>query len=125
MNGHRDGGRIGRGLRVRAEFAVSPEMLEHFYAGAMGDLSYGGVFLPGDDPPAAGAEVTLAITLPDGSRIEADGLVRWARPRGEAQPAELAGCEIVWQAVGAEAAEAVRAFVSASDYTFVVERNAA
>src|SRR5438477_12823261 len=116
--------RNGRGGRVHAEFAVSRELLAHFYAGAAGDWSYGGVFLQGDEPPAAGTEVDLAITLPDGARIQAEGRVRWARPRREARPDQLAGCEIAWEAVGAAAAEAVRAFVSASDYTFVVDHAA-
>ena len=67
--------------RVKAQVRVSLEASHNFYAGITGDVSYGGVFIVTDDPPAPQSEVKVLITLPDGHVVRATGSVRWVRTR--------------------------------------------
>ena len=85
--------------RVEVAVDVTVETEHNFYAGITGDLSYGGVFVVSDQPPAPGAAVSVSIRLPDGGRIRAQGAVRWVRTPEFATPECPPGCGIAWQAL--------------------------
>lgn len=98
--------------RLRVAVDVSLETQHNFYAGITGNLSYGGVFMMSDTPPAPGSSVQVEINLPGGGRIRARGIVRWVRAADIASPECPAGCGVAWQAIDRRSLQAVRRFLS-------------
>ncbi len=69
-------------LRVPVEVEVSIDSDSHFYVGLTGDLSTAGLFVATWRRLPVGAEVDLALSLPDGA-VTAHGRVRWVRDLAE------------------------------------------
>ena len=100
-----------RHTRMPAAVKVTIETEHDFYAGLSGDLGFGGVFFVSDDPPPPGTAVRLAIRLPTGGTVRAEGCVRWTRAPEFASPELPAGCGVAWRSLDARSAEAVRRFM--------------
>src|SRR5207249_171342 len=94
------GGVSGREKRVFPRWmlhaAVDVESEDNLYAGLSYDVSAGGIFVATFDTPPIGSEVAVTVTLPDGSKIELEGQVRWVRDSARATPGLPAGCGIEW-----------------------------
>ena len=98
--------------RVHVALDVALETQQDFYAGITGNLSYGGVFMRTESPPAPGSSVQVDIRLPGGGRIRARGCVRWVREKDTASDDRPAGCGVAWQAIDRRSLTAVRRFLA-------------
>jgi uncharacterized protein (TIGR02266 family) len=69
--------------REHSRFAVDLDVTvgsdHNFYAGFAENLSAGGVFIATHNLKPVGSKIELSINLPDGSRLETVGEVRWIR----------------------------------------------
>lgn len=75
------GGKERRAYRHRLTLHVDMGLYSdsHFYAGLSLDVSKGGLFVATYQPLPVGTELRLFFVLPDGTAIEAPGMVRWTR----------------------------------------------
>lgn len=73
------------------------------WAGLSYDVSAGGIFVATDAAPAVGTNVAVNVTLPDGTRLELAGQVRWHRDGRRARAGLPAGVGIEWSLLPAEA----------------------
>jgi uncharacterized protein (TIGR02266 family) len=76
--------------------AVDVESEDNLYAGLSYDVSAGGIFVATFDSPPIGSQVEVTVRLPDGSKIDLIGVVRWVRDSARATPGLPAGCGIEW-----------------------------
>ena len=98
--------------RVPVEIEVSMMSENNFYAGLTDNISEGGVFIATHQPPPIGAEVEMALSLPDQERsFRLRGIVRWHRPFEASCEGAPPGCGIQWLALSAEAHASIAAFV--------------
>jgi uncharacterized protein (TIGR02266 family) len=68
--------------RVSIEVEVSFSSASQFFVGLTGDMSEGGLFVSTYRSLPVGAEISLALSLPDGP-LFARGQVRWVRDSAE------------------------------------------
>jgi uncharacterized protein (TIGR02266 family) len=100
--------------RVRVAVRVTYETVHDFYAATTGDLSYGGVFIATEAPPAPGTDLTITMFFPGGRRVEAEGRVRWVRTPDLAMEDRPAGCGVAWSVCGPSAVDAIERFLEDS-----------
>jgi uncharacterized protein (TIGR02266 family) len=97
----------GRGRRIFPRWtlhaAVDLESDDNFYAGLSYDVSAGGLFVATVDMPPIGAAVDIVVTLPDATRLQLTGVVRWVREPARASSGLPAGIGIEWDALPMEA----------------------
>jgi len=97
----------GRGRRVFPRWAlhaaVDLESEDCLYAGLSYDVSAGGIFVATVDTPPIGAEVEVTVTLPDATRLELAGVVRWVREPAQSSPGLPPGVGIEWDALPMDA----------------------
>jgi len=107
-----------RAHRVRLERSVDLASDDNFYVGFANDVSVGGLFVATSDPPPRGSVVELVFTLPDGTRVEAEGEVRWTREYDERAPASYPGAGIQFRRIAPEAVRAIARFVEEREALF-------
>jgi Tfp pilus assembly protein PilZ len=104
----------GRARRVHPRWvlhaAVDLESDDNLYAGLSYDVSAGGIFVATLASPPVNAPVDVVVMLPDGTKLELRGLVRWVRDVGEASPGLPPGCGIEWEALPMDALRALLRF---------------
>jgi uncharacterized protein (TIGR02266 family) len=76
--------------------AVDVQSEDNLYAGLSYDVSAGGIFVATVASPPIGTPVHVTVTLPDGTRLELAGTVRWTREHGQASAGLPAGIGIEW-----------------------------
>src|SRR5438067_1124226 len=64
-------------VKVRAELDLDSD--SNFYSGFSPSLDHGGLFVATVDLKEPGTQVDVQYTLPNGTRVETRGVVRWAR----------------------------------------------
>ena len=72
--------------RINLEAEINFIGHDNFYTGFSEDISSGGLFVTTYQLKPVGTEVTIRFSLPDGSEIEANAVVRWLR-----EPRDLDG----------------------------------
>jgi len=92
--------------RVPIEVEVSLTSESHFFAGLTGDLSEGGLFLATWRKVAVGAQLELALSLPDGP-VLARGRVRWVR---DVMESGAPGLGVAFDELSDEARSRIEAF---------------
>ncbi|MCC6217807.1 MAG: TIGR02266 family protein [Polyangiaceae bacterium] len=97
----------GGGSRVVVEVDVGLATESNFYAGLSLDLSAGGLFVATWSPQPPGTVVALSFVLPDGTMVEAEGVVRWVR---EASAAAPPGMGVQFQRLGVDELLAIQRF---------------
>jgi uncharacterized protein (TIGR02266 family) len=107
-----------RTARVRLERVVDLSSDDNFFVGFANDVSVGGLFVATSDPPPRGALVDLVFTLPDGTRVEAEGEVRWTREYNDRVPFEFPGAGIQFKRLAPEAVTAIAHFVEEREAMF-------
>jgi Tfp pilus assembly protein PilZ len=90
--------------------AVDVESEDCLYAGLSYDVSAGGIFVATVDTPPIGADVEVIVTLPDATRLELSGVVRWVREPQQASPGLPAGVGIEWDALPMDALRSLLRF---------------
>lgn len=65
--------------RFHVDLDVTVGSDHNFYAGFAENLSAGGVFIATHKLKPVGSKIELAINLPDGAQLRAEGEVRWVR----------------------------------------------
>ena len=90
--------------------AVDVESEHNLYAGLSYDVSAGGIFVATIDTPPVGTHVEVTVTLPDGTRLELEGAVRWVREVEQASPGLPPGCGIEWDELPMDALRALLHF---------------
>ncbi|HEY2747555.1 MAG TPA: PilZ domain-containing protein [Polyangia bacterium] len=104
----------GRGRRIFPRWAlhaaVDVESEDCLYAGLSYDVSAGGIFVATVDTPPIGADVEVIVTLPDATRLELSGVVRWVREPQQASPGLPAGVGIEWDALPMDALRSLLRF---------------
>ena len=88
------------------------------WAGLSFDVSAGGIFVATPGTPAVGVAVAVTVTLPDGTRLELDGTVRWVRPPARAGAGLPAGFGIEWDELPMDALRALLHFAELRDPLF-------
>jgi uncharacterized protein (TIGR02266 family) len=83
--------------------AVDVESDDNLYAGLSYDVSEGGLFVATLASPPVGQSVDVKVILPDGSKLELTGTVRWVRDVRQASPGLPPGCGIQWDHLPMEA----------------------
>lgn len=76
---------------------------DKLYAGLSYDVSAGGIFVALHETPRVGSAVHVIVTLPDGTRVELDGIVRWVRDPSRAAAGLPGGVGIEWDLLPMEA----------------------
>jgi uncharacterized protein (TIGR02266 family) len=104
--------------RVRLERTVDLHSDDNFFVGFANDISVGGLFVATHDALPRGATIELVFTLPDGTRVEAEGEVRWTREYNDRVPFEFPGIGIQFKRIAKEHVEAIGRFVSQRDAIF-------
>jgi Tfp pilus assembly protein PilZ len=89
---------------------VSIESEDNLYAGLSYDVTTGGIFVATADTPAVGTRVDVTVTLPDASRVQVNGVVRWVRDVDQASDGLPIGCGVEWKGLPLEASRAFVAF---------------
>lgn len=112
------GGESRRARRVRLERTVDLSSDDNFFVGFANDISVGGLFVATSDPPPRGALVELVFTLPDGTRIEAEGEVRWTREYDDRAPYVFPGAGIQFKRLPPAALTAIGRFVQEREAMF-------
>lgn len=107
-----------RAPRVRLERTVDLSSDDNFFVGFANDISVGGLFVATSDPPPRGALVELVFTLPDGTRIEAEGEVRWTREYDDRAPYAFPGVGIQFKRLPPAALTAIGRFVQEREAMF-------
>jgi Tfp pilus assembly protein PilZ len=79
--------------------AVDVTSDDNLYAGLSYDVSAGGIFVATIATPPLGTPVMVTVTLPDGTRVELGGIVRWVRDPARASSGLPAGVGIEWDAL--------------------------
>jgi uncharacterized protein (TIGR02266 family) len=104
----------GRTKRVHPRWilhaAVDLESEDNLYAGLSFDVSAGGIFVATLATPPVGAPVDVVVTLPDATKLELHGKVRWVRDVQEASPGLPPGCGIEWEDLPMDALRALLRF---------------
>ena len=95
--------------------AVDIESEDNLYAGLSYDVSAGGIFVATIDTPPLGTAVAVTVTLPDGTRLELAGLVRWVRDPGRASAGLPAGVGIEWDELPMDALRSLLHFAELRD----------
>ena len=72
--------------RINLEAEINFLGHDNFYTGFSEDISNGGLFVATYQLKPTGTEVTIRFSLPDGTEIEANAVVRWLR-----EPREMDG----------------------------------
>ena len=90
--------------------AVDLESDDNLYAGLSYDVSAGGIFVATVAAPPIGNAVTVTVTLPDATRVELTGVVRWIRDARQASAGLPAGVGIEWDALPMDALRALLRF---------------
>ena len=95
--------------------AVDLESDDNLYAGLSYDVSAGGIFVATHVTPPVGALVMITVTLPDGTKLDLSGTVRWVREVKMATPGLPTGCGIEWHELPEEALRALLHFAEHRD----------
>jgi uncharacterized protein (TIGR02266 family) len=99
-----------RGDRTLVEVDIGMWSESNFYTGLSLDLSTGGLFVATYQPLAPSTRVSLYFVLPDGTQVDAAGVVQWTRAGGEDSPP---GMGVRFETIGADALEAIGRFCAA------------
>jgi uncharacterized protein (TIGR02266 family) len=94
---------------------VTLESDDNLYAGISCDVSAGGIFVATVTPPPIGADVSVTVTMPDGTVLQLDGEVRWVRDDGVSSSGLPAGCGIEWRELPAAALRSLIHFAELRD----------
>ena len=95
--------------------AVDITSEDNLYAGLSYDVSAGGIFVATVDMPPMGSAVSVTVTLPDGTRLELAGTVRWTREYRQASAGLPAGVGIEWDLLPMEALRLLLRFAELRD----------
>ena len=85
------------------------------FAGLSFDVSAGGIFVATHEAPPLGTDVAVQVTLPDGTRLDLAGVVRWVRPPARASAGLPAGIGIEWHELPMDALRALLHFAELRD----------
>lgn len=109
----------GRARRVFERWAlhaaVDIESDDNLYAGLSYDISAGGIFVATADTPPLGTEVQVTVTLPDGTRLELAGTVRWVREYDRSSSGLPMGIGIEWESLPFESLRTLMRFAELRD----------
>jgi Tfp pilus assembly protein PilZ len=109
----------GRGRRIFPRWslhaAVDVESEDNLYAGLSYDVSAGGIFVATFDTPPIGCDVDVIVTLPDATRLELAGVVRWVRESQQSSAGLPAGVGIEWDALPMDALRTLLRFAEMRD----------
>lgn len=104
----------GRGRRTFPRWAlhaaVDLESEDNLYAGLSYDVSAGGIFVATVDTPPIGAAVAIVVTLPDATRLQLSGVVRWVREPARATPGLPAGVGLEFDSLPMDALRSLMHF---------------
>lgn len=106
----------GDGARAPIEVDVGLATESNFYAGLSLDLSTGGLFVATWKPQRPGSVVCLSFVLPDGTMVQAEGVVRWVR---EASPDASPGMGVQFSRLGPAELAAIQRFCAARPPLYV------
>ncbi|MCU1278512.1 MAG: hypothetical protein JWM53_2058 [bacterium] len=95
--------------------AVDVTSDDNLYAGLSYDVSAGGIFVATIAAPPIGRVVQVTVTLPDGTRLDLGGTVRWVREYQNASPGLPAGVGIEWEMLSMEALRSLLRFAELRD----------
>jgi uncharacterized protein (TIGR02266 family) len=101
--------------------AVDVESEDNLWAGLSYDVSAGGIFVATSGGPPVGTDVDVTVTLPDGTRLELAGTVRWVREAARASAGLPAGIGIEWELLPMEALRSLLHFAELRDPLLWVE----
>lgn len=88
---------------------------DNLWAGLSYDVSAGGIFVATHEGPPVGTEVDVTVTLPDGTKLELAGAVRWARDAARASAGLPAGVGIEWDMLPMESLRSLLHFAELRD----------
>ena len=97
---------------MRLDAQVDLQGDTNFYVGFAQNVSAGGLFVASFDFHPVGTEVDVAFALPDGTRIQTRGTVRWVREVNDATPDVWPGMGLEFQALHPEAEAAIQRFIA-------------
>lgn len=95
--------------------AVDVESDDNLYAGLSYDVSAGGIFVATVDSPPIGSAVAVKVLLPDGTKLDLNGTVRWIRDYDRASAGLPAGVGIEWEELPMEALRSLLRFAELRD----------
>jgi uncharacterized protein (TIGR02266 family) len=95
--------------------AVDIASEDNLYAGLSYDVSAGGIFVATVDMPPMGSAVSVTVTLPDGTRLQLAGTVRWTREYRQASAGLPAGVGIEWDLLPMDALRMLLRFAELRD----------
>ena len=95
--------------------AVDVASEDNLYAGLSYDVSAGGIFVATIASPPIGSAVAVTVTLPDGTRLELAGTVRWSRDSARASAGLPAGVGIEWHELPMDALRSLLRFAELRD----------
>ena len=90
--------------------AVDVASDDNLYAGLSYDVSAGGIFVATVQLPPVGTVVDVKVILPDGTKLDLTGTVRWVRDVRQASQGLPPGCGIQWDNLPMEALRALLHF---------------
>ncbi|MCU1283552.1 MAG: hypothetical protein JWM53_7098, partial [bacterium] len=95
--------------------AVDVESEDNLYAGLSYDVSAGGIFVATVDAPPIGTKVDVTVLLPDATRLELSGTVRWIRDYQNASSGLPAGVGLEWDELPMDALRSLMRFAELRD----------
>jgi Tfp pilus assembly protein PilZ len=95
--------------------AVDVASDDNLYAGLSYDVSAGGIFVATIASPPIGSLVAVTVTLPDGTRLDLAGTVRWSRDIQRASAGLPAGIGIEWDNLPMDALRSLLRFAELRD----------
>ena len=95
--------------------AVDVASEDNLYAGLSYDVSAGGIFVATIASPPIGSAVAVTVTLPDGTRLDLAGTVRWSRDFQRASAGLPAGVGIEWDNLPMDALRSLLRFAELRD----------
>lgn len=101
---------------LNAQIGFSTE--NNFFTGFTQDISEGGIFIATVAELPIGSPVSLTLTLPDGSPVEAEGEVRWRREYNELNPDIEPGLGVQFRQLSLDALENIQGFVAQREPLF-------
>jgi uncharacterized protein (TIGR02266 family) len=104
--------------RVRMQASVDLSSDDNFFNGFSSNISDGGLFVATVNMVPIGTEVELTFTLPTGEKIEAHGVVRWAREVNDKVPDAFPGIGVQFSRLESAAHQAIVRFVESREPMF-------
>jgi len=104
--------------RVAIEADIGFQSDNNFFTGFSEDISTGGIFIATFDLRPIGSEMMISFTLPDGSLVSVDGVVRWLREYNETTPNIEPGMGVQFRNLKPDDETAINSFLSRREPMF-------